>query len=290
VAVKAAKSIYVSVYITVLLLSCIHSMYEIFNTGGNGQWWGSVIAVTPMLFFFIYLFIASTARTSRGLPVYRLVTALGAVLTLYFSAIENHVLTMPLIYSIIVGVIGSNVYVYWYSVFDRPENGILKVGNLLPDFTLMDESGKIFSARDFKRSPALFMFYRGNWCPLCMAQIKEILTKYKELHHRGVEVYLVSSQPHENTKALASKFDVPFHFLIDENNHVTRQLQLLNIAGTPSGMAVLGYEKDTTMPTVLMTDASGTLIFADLTDNYRIRPEPDTFLNVLDQHNITTAT
>ena len=39
-------------------------------------------------------------------------------------------------------------------------------------------------------------------------------------------------------------------------------------------------DSDTVMPTVIMTDASGTIIFADLTDNYRVRPEPDVFLEV----------
>jgi len=32
-----------------------------------------------------------------------------------------------------------------------------------------------------------------------------------------------------------------------------------------------------------MTNAQGKIIFADLTDNYRVRPEPATFLKVLDE-------
>jgi hypothetical protein len=37
------------------------------------------------------------------------------------------------------------------------------------------------------------------------------------------------------------------------------------------------------MPTVIITDEQGKIIFADLTDNYRVRPEPETFLRVLDE-------
>jgi len=37
------------------------------------------------------------------------------------------------------------------------------------------------------------------------------------------------------------------------------------------------------LPTVIITDAEGKIIFADLTDNYRVRPEPDTFLKVIDE-------
>ncbi len=31
-----------------------------------------------------------------------------------------------------------------------------------------------------------------------------------------------------------------------------------------------------------LADANGKIVFADLTDNYRVRPEPDTFLKVID--------
>lgn len=44
-----------------------------------------------------------------------------------------------------------------------------------------------------------------------------------------------------------------------------------------------GHEADTVYPTVIITDADNKIIFADLTDNYRIRPEPETFIRVLDE-------
>jgi len=40
---------------------------------------------------------------------------------------------------------------------------------------------------------------------------------------------------------------------------------------------------------VLLTDAAGTVLWVDQTDNYRIRPEPDTFFAVLDAHGLTPA-
>lgn len=51
--------------------------------------------------------------------------------------------------------------------------------------------------------------------------------------------------------------------------------------GLPFGMQLLGYDSDTVMPTVIITDDEGKIIFADLTDNYRVRPEPETFMRVL---------
>jgi len=49
------------------------------------------------------------------------------------------------------------------------------------------------------------------------------------------------------------------------------------------GLQALGYDSDTVMPTVVMTNSAGKIIFADLTDNYRVRPEPEDFLRVFDE-------
>jgi hypothetical protein len=47
---------------------------------------------------------------------------------------------------------------------------------------------------------------------------------------------------------------------------------------------VFGYDSDVPRPTVFLTAAGGALMYYDLTDNYRIRPEPAEFLAVLDRH------
>ncbi|MCG8612348.1 MAG: redoxin domain-containing protein, partial [Pseudomonadales bacterium] len=133
---------------------------------------------------------------------------------------------------------------------------------------------------------SLIIFYRGNWCPLCMAQIKEVSAQYQQLADLGVAVALVSPQPHENTRNLAKKFSVPFKFLVDTENAAAKKLGIFAEDGTPKGLELLGYDSDTVMPTVIITDAQGNIIFADLTDNYRVRPEPDTFIQILKEHTV----
>ena len=71
--------------------------------------------------------------------------------------------------------------------------------------------------------------------------------------------------------------------MVDANNQVAQQLGIFAKNGLPLGLQVFGYENDTVLPTVLITDATGKIIFADLTDNYRMRPEPATFLAILDE-------
>jgi len=117
-----------------------------------------------------------------------------------------------------------------------------------------------------------------------MAQIKEVATQYKKLSSLGAKVVLCAPQPEKNTQALADKFDVPFIFLTDVDNRAAKALGIEMKNGLPAGMEMLGYEKDTLYPTVIITDATGSIIYSDLTNNYRIRPEPEDFIEVLSRH------
>ncbi len=182
--------------------------------------------------------------------------------------------------------IGWIIYIKWYSVFEDRETEILKVGKMLPDFVLENTSKEKISSRIFLGNPTIYLFYRGNWCPLCMAQIKEIAGQYKELEDRGVNMVFVSPQPHYYSEKLSKKYDLGFHYLQDTDNEVAHQLGILSENGIPAGFQALGFDSDTVMPTVVITDPKGRIAFADLTDNYRVRPEPETFLAVIDKMNI----
>jgi len=96
----------------------------------------------------------------------------------------------------------------------------------------------------------------------------------------GITVALISPQPDVHTKKLAGLHDVPFHFLIDAGNKLAEALGIAAEHGVPVGVPG-GYAPDTVMPTLVVTNASGTIIFSDQTDNYRVRPEPDVFLAIL---------
>jgi peroxiredoxin len=177
-------------------------------------------------------------------------------------------------------LIGTFAYVFWYSILDRPVQSVLSVGATLPELELFDDEGNPVTATAGKHG--LYMFIRGNWCPLCMAQVKEIAAQYRELEARGVEVFLISRQPAANTRALAKRFDAPIRFCVDEDGRLARQLGIEHLGGVPFLMEPLGYDADSVLPTVLITDPSRRIIFSDLTDIYRVRPELSAFLAALD--------
>jgi len=283
------KSIYISLYITLLSIISVHAAIGLFNSGINSAWLGIAIGIWPALLFFVKLFVAPTARTSANLNILIAGAFVGALLSIFLSQNTTQQ-AYAFAYGSGLGIGGLLLYVFWYSRLGRKENTALETGKKLPTFQLKTSEGAAWSSTDLNQHPALILFFRGNWCPLCMAQIKEVAASYQALEKLGVSVFLVSPQPENHTKALAKKFNVNYHFMVDELNQAASLLGIDAKHGTPKGMEVLGYDSDTVLPTAILTDQNGVILFTDQTDNYRVRPEPDTFLRVFTEHGLTTQT
>ena len=273
------KSVFVSLYMTIAALITVIAGQALWTSHDYLSWGGVLLASGPFLMFITWLMIfRNVARTSDRLPTLIVLGAAGVALATWGYARGGSSFA-PLL--AIVAWAGYMLYAYWYSSFDRQPGKRLQVGNTLPDFELKDVSGNVVSSSSFSAQPTIWIFYRGNWCPLCMAQVKELVGQYKQLQALGVRLALVSPQPHKKTMALARKFDAPFDFLTDEGNKAARALGIDHTNGLPMGMQVLGYDSETVMPTVIITDKGGRVLWAHETDNYRVRPDPDVYLAVL---------
>jgi peroxiredoxin len=126
----------------------------------------------------------------------------------------------------------------------------------------------------------VLLFYRGNWSSICMAQVAEIAARDRELERLGIGVALISPQPVERSRELAASNATAFRFWVDRDNAVARELDIAVNDGVPVGVPG-GYDPDTVMPTVVVTNENGTILYSDQTDNVRVRPEPDTFIAIL---------
>ena len=272
------KAVFISAYSMGSMIASLHIAWNLYASGLNSAWSGALTATLPPALFFAWLLgLKSAARTSSNLPHLIVLGFIGLALSFTLPSTD----LIPVIYAAVIGVLGSLLYVFWYSRIDRSQAKI-EVGKPLPNFRLQSTDGSTFESSELDNQAALILFFRGNWCPLCMAQIKEIAASYRELDQRGVKVYLVSPQSERHSKGLAKQFDAPMNFMIDKDLQAAKALGLMHENGTPMGM--MGYESDTVMPTAILTNQSGKVIFADLTDNYRVRPEPQTFIDMLDQH------
>ena len=273
------KSVFVSLYMMGAMVITVIAGRSLWQDGDYLSWGGVLLVTVPFLCVLSWIMVLkSTARTSAHFPVLITLATVGVALSSW-GYFKGGSVGAPIL--AIVGWVGFIAYDYWYSGFGHRSSDSLRTGQNLPAFDLQDVAGEMVSSADLQDKPTVWIFYRGNWCPLCMAQIKELAEEYQQLQALGVRVALISPQPHKFTVSLARKFDVSFDFLTDENNRAARTLGIAHDDGLPMGMQVLGYDSDTVLPTVIITATGGEVLWSHQTDNYRVRPEPAVYLQVL---------
>lgn len=282
-----AKSVFVSAYLVLITGTSGVALWSLFQGGDIIAWAGVLLAAAPFMFVLAWItLIGNVARTSDRFPVIGALACLGAALSLW-GYFRGAPVSAPALGT--AAAAAFFIYSYWYSSFGRQPSEKLEVGATLPDLRLTGLDGSDVHPAAFIGKPTVWIFYRGNWCPLCMAQVRELADQYNELQALGVRVALVSPQPHHETLRLAGRFDVDFQFLTDEGCRAGRALGIFNGNGLPAGMQMLGYHSDTVMPTVIITDDANRILWAHETDNYRVRPEPDTYLSVLRDRGVVAA-
>jgi peroxiredoxin len=283
------KSIFISSYMVPAMVIAGYSGWMLEKGADPISWGGAMLTSAPLMMVIGWLMtFKNVARTSAHFPALNALAAAGVGLSGW--AWVTHGASAIAFGLAILGWFGFLMYAYWYSSYGgRQPSAKIKIGSPLPSFTVKNASGATVTLAQLTDRPAVLIFYRGNWCPLCMAQIKELVSRYRDLEALGVRVALISPQPHANTVRLAEKFGVTFDFLTDQGNAAARTLGIEQSHGLPMGMQMMGYDSETVLPTVVITDQSGRVIWTHQTDNYRIRPEPDVFLEVLRRHRALLA-
>ena len=273
------KSLFVSLYMMVAIAVTVFAVRSLIATHDYISWGGVILVTAPFVLVISWVMIfRNIARTSARFPMLIVLGVAGTALASW-GYLQGGSPVAPVL--ALLGLVGFVAYDFWYSSFSNRASNQLSVGNMLPEFVLKDTAGNAVTSTSLTDKPAVWIFYRCNWCPLCMAQVKEIAGQYQQLQDLGARVALISPQPHKFTIGLAKKFDVALDFLTDEGNLAARTLGIASPNGIPMGMQVLGYDSETVLPTVVITDAGGSILWAHETDNYRVRPDPDVYLEVL---------
>ena len=110
----------------------------------------------------------------------------------------------------------------------NPQALALKEGDIAPDFTLPAVNGEPVSLYDeLKKSAVVLSFFRGNWCPFCMAE----LAHYQEAINNGVidgaKIIAVSPQKTAFNEAITQKSNLQFKVLSDQGNNVAEKYGLV---------------------------------------------------------------
>ncbi len=181
---------------------------------------------------------------------------------------------------IVVLLIAGAGYLYYRVRGARPVPEQLRRGQPLPEFEALDEAGERLNSRDLRGTPVVMIFVRGNWCPFCSRQVKNLTAYYKDIVDLGAKLIFVTPRPQETTRRVAEFFNVEFEFWLDESLAATRKLGLLLESAVPKDYYP-EYGSDTIWPTSLVIDADGIIRYVELSKHIIDRPNPKTLLREL---------
>lgn len=238
-------------------------------------WLGAALAGLPLPLFILRTRLMPIVRTSENLPLLLLLAAAGLMIAGWEAYMERQAEWPPVAVAL-AGFLLFATYVFAYSRFGRFASPKLAVGNKLPEFDLAGLDDGEFRSTELRGSPAVVLFFASNDCPFCMGQVREIAARSPELEQLGIRLVLVSPQPAARMRKLAAQTGLSSAFKVDRGN---RAAEVLGIANEGS-----------VMPTVVVINENGTILYSDQTDNYRVRPEPDIYISILKRAGAISAT
>lgn len=147
----------------------------------------------------------------------------------------------------------------------------IELGHPLPHFTALDENAKPFPIASNAASPLLIKFFRGHWCPYCVAELRQWKRMLPYLESKGIKLILISTDSPEQIRAGKTKHGLPGTFLSDRDLKLTRLygLENLNRHVRPPGLSGLP------IPTTILVDAMGVIRWIDQADDYQVRAKPE---------------
>lgn len=96
----------------------------------------------------------------------------------------------------------------------------LTAGNKAPDFSLLDQDGKIHSLKDYAGKVVLLYFYPKDDTPGCTVEACTIRDSWSKFKKAGIVVLGMSVDTVAKHKKFADKYTLPFTLLADVDKEV----------------------------------------------------------------------
>jgi peroxiredoxin len=100
-----------------------------------------------------------------------------------------------------------------------------------PSFVLKDLNGKPFRLSDFKGKKPVLIIFGATWCGFCREEIPHFKAIHAAYAKQGLEIVNIDSQESkERVTKFASKYELPYRVLLDEDGAVAG---IYDVPGVP---------------------------------------------------------
>ncbi|HEY2386421.1 MAG TPA: peroxiredoxin family protein [Candidatus Binatia bacterium] len=154
----------------------------------------------------------------------------------------------------------------------------VRVGGPLLDFVAADDAGHPFDLASLRGHAVLLKFFRGHWCPYCVAELRRWEEMRPALETLGVRIVTVCADSAAAIRAGRAKHGLHATMLPDPDLAITDRYHLRN----PRNFAPKpGLVIPLPIPTTVLADAAGTVRWIDQATDYMRRSDPQRVLGTI---------
>ena len=166
----------------------------------------------------------------------------------------------------------------------------LAVGARIPSFQLPDQDGNPVSSDDLlSHGPVVICFFRGRWCPCCVAQLEAMNAALPRMQMAAAQLVAISPQTVKQSFFMRDQHKLRFPLLSDSRNQVARGFGLVYsvpdeqkevYSRTFVNLPFLNGEAswELPIPAAYLVNRQGTVVYASADPDYTRRPEPEEIL------------
>ena len=130
---------------------------------------------------------------------------------------------------------------------------MLKIGDKMPDFEVMDQNGKVVSSKELLGKKIIIYFYPKDNTSGCTAEACNLRDNYQAMVAKGYNVIGVSKDSVKSHKSFADKYELPFTLLADTST------EMIQSFGVWSEKSMYGRKYMGIMRTTFIFDENGIL-------------------------------
>jgi len=180
----------------------------------------------------------------------------------------------------------------WLKDSGAAEKALL-VGQRAPEFMLTNSEGQEVLSKDLlSRAPLAIVFFRGRWCPYCVAQLEALRDAQSQFAEAGMSLLGVSPQTLRQIDFMREQHRLNFAQFRDERAGAARKFGVAY--AVPNEQKEL-YRKSFVnlpfingedswslpMPSTFVLDRDGIVQYASVHANFTERDDPEMLLNRL---------
>ncbi len=136
-------------------------------------------------------------------------------------------------------------------------------------FPWLDADGEEFRLSDLRGSPLLLKFYRGYWCPYCVAELAQLDQFAKDFEALGIKLVAVSSDRVDELRPFKRTHNWAIRLVADPGLAIHRLYNVQQRNFTPRRNPF----RDLAIPTTILIDRDGRVRWLEQAVDFRVRPQ-----------------